>query len=179
VIGGDHSDGQGAMFLSRFASRVTMLIRGDSLKQDMSQYLIDQIDSKDNISIRINSEMTAADGKEHLENITVLNNKTGESETLAADAVFIFIGAVPLTELLADIVERDEAGFILTGQDLIGNGRRPQNWTLERDPFLLETSTPGIFAAGDVRHGVIRRVASAVGQGAVAVSLIHKYLETV
>jgi thioredoxin reductase (NADPH) len=179
VIGGANSAGQGAMFLSRFASRVTMLIRGDSLKQYMSQYLIDQIDSKDNISIRINSEMTAADGKEHLENVTVLNNKTGESETLAADAVFIFIGAVPLTELLADIVERDKAGFILTGQDLIGHGRRPQNWTLERDPFLLETSMPGIFAAGDVRHGVIRRVASAVGQGAVAVSLIHKYLETV
>lgn len=179
VIGGANSAGQGAMFLSRYASRVTMLIRGDSLKQDMSQYLIDQIDSKDNISVQINSEMTAAHGKEHLENITVLNNKTGESETLATDAVFIFIGAVPLTELLADIVERDNAGFILTGQDLIRDGRRPRNWTLGRDPFLLETSMPGIFAAGDARHGVIRRVASAVGQGAVAVSLIHKYLETV
>lgn len=107
------------------------------------------------------------------------NNKTGEISSLPADAVFFFIGAVPVTGFLGDLVKRDEAGFIYTGQDLIRNGRRPKNWKLKRAPYLLVTSVPGIFAAGDVRHGVIRRVASAVRQGAVAVSLVHKYLETV
>jgi thioredoxin reductase (NADPH) len=116
-------------------------------------------------------------GSDHLEEITL--NKGGATETVPADAIFIFIGAVPHSDIAAGIVERSDAGFILTGPDLIREGRRPKNWTLQRDPFLLETSMPGIFAAGDVRHGVIRRVASAVGQGAVAVSLIHKYLETV
>ena len=179
VIGGANSAGQGAMFLSRFASEVTVLIRGDSLQTSMSQYLIDQIDSTENISLMTNTEVTAVDGTDRLEAITITNNTSGESEKLPADAIFIFIGAVPGTGIVKGIVEVDEAGFIYTGQDLIRNGRRPKNWKPRRDPFLLETSVPGIFAAGDVRHGVIRRVASAVGQGAVAVSLVHKYLETV
>lgn len=179
VIGGANSAGQGAMFLSRYASEVTVLIRGDSLQTSMSQYLIDQIDASENISVLVNSEMTTAAGGEHLESIVIENNKSGDSQSVPADAVFAFIGAVPHTDVVADIVERDKTGFIYTGQDLIRDGRRPENWQLRRDPFLLETSVPGIFAAGDVRHGVIRRVASAVGQGAVAVSLIHKYLETV
>jgi thioredoxin reductase (NADPH) len=179
VIGGANSAGQGAMFLSRFASEVTVLIRGDSLQTSMSQYLIDQIDGTENISLMVNTEVTAVDGTDHLEAISIKNSKSGESETVPADAIFIFIGAVPHSDILKGVVEMDKAGFIYTGQDLIRDGRRPKNWKPRRDPFLQETSVPGIFAAGDVRHGVIRRVASAVGQGAVAVSLIHEYLETV
>ena len=179
VVGGANSAGQGAMFLSRFASEVTVLIRGESLQASMSQYLIDQIDSTDNISLMTNTEVTAVKGSDRLEAITLTKSTSGESETVPADAIFIFIGAVPHTDIIKDVVEVDEAGFIYTGQDLIRDGRRPKHWKPRRDPFLLETSVPGIFAAGDVRHGVIRRVASAVGQGAVAVSMVHKYLETV
>ncbi|UCH85096.1 MAG: FAD-dependent oxidoreductase [Candidatus Latescibacterota bacterium] len=179
VIGGANSAGQGAMFLSRFASQVAMLVRADSLQQSMSQYLIDQIEATENIEVLVSTSVTSVAGKDHLETITVENLDTHATDTMPADAIFVFIGAVPHTEIVAGIVERDTAGFILTGQDLIREGRRPKNWKLKRDPFLMETSVPGIFAAGDVRHGVIRRVASAVGQGAVAVSLIHKYLETV
>ncbi|MEJ2189528.1 MAG: FAD-dependent oxidoreductase [Acidobacteriota bacterium] len=177
VVGGANSAGQGAVFLSRFASEVSILIRGDSLASSMSRYLIDQIEEIENLSVMVNTEITAVAGSDHLEEITL--KKGGATETGPADALFIFIGAVPHSDIAAGIVERSDAGFILTGPDLIREGRRPKNWTLQRDPFLLETSMPGIFAAGDVRHGVIRRVASAVGQGAVAVSLIHKYLETV
>ena len=179
VIGGANSAGQGAVFLSRFASKVTMLIRGDSLAKSMSRYLIDQIAGTENIEVLVHSEVTAAEGAERLEAVTISNNQTGRSEVVPADAMFVFIGAVPHTDIVAGIVEQDEAGFILTGPDLMRDGRRPRNWRLKRDPFLLETSVPGIFAAGDVRHGVVRRVASAVGQGAVAVSFVHKYLETV
>jgi thioredoxin reductase (NADPH) len=179
VIGGANSAGQGAMFLSRFASEVSLLVRGDSLQRSMSQYLIDQIAVTDNIRVVVNAQVAGVTGNERLESITITNNTSGENQTLPADAMFIFIGAVPSTGMLADIVDLDQDGFIYTGQDLIRNGQRPRNWKPKRDPFLLETSVPGIFAAGDVRHGVVRRVASAVGQGAVAVSLIHKYLETV
>jgi len=145
----------------------------------MSRYLIDQIEQTENISVMVNTEIVAATGSDRLEEITLKNRRSGTTETVPADAIFIFIGAEPHSDIVAGIVERSDAGFILTGPDLIREGRRPKNWKLQRDPFLLETSMPGIFAAGDVRHGVIRRVASAVGQGAVAVSLIHKYLETV
>ena len=179
VIGGANSAGQGAIFLSRSAKNVTVLIRGDSLQKSMSQYLIDQIEATENISLQINTEVAAVSGTKYLEAITLKRNKTGENETVPADAIFLFIGAVPHSEFVAGIVERDRTGFILTGQDLMQDGRRPKNWKLRRDPGLMETSVPGIFVAGDVRHGVVRRVASAVGQGAVAVSLIHKYLETV
>jgi thioredoxin reductase (NADPH) len=179
VIGGANSAGQGAMFLSRFARTVTILVRGDSLKTSMSRYLIDQIDETANIEVKANSEVTAVEGGDRLEAVTIRNNLTDSSETFPADAMFIFIGAVPHSDCVAGVVERSEAGFILTGPDLLENGRRPRGWRPKRDPFLLETSVPGIFAAGDVRHGVVRRVASAVGQGAIAVSFIHKYLETV
>ena len=179
VIGGANSAGQGAIFLSRYASQVTVLVRGDSLQKSMSQYLIDQIEATENIIVRVNTEVSAVTGSKHLEAVTLKYNKTGETETVPADAIFLFIGAVPHSDFMAGIVECDKAGFILSGQDLIDNGQRPKNWKLRRDPGLMETSVPGIFVAGDVRHGVIRRVASAVGQGAVAVSLIHQYLETV
>jgi thioredoxin reductase (NADPH) len=179
VIGGANSAGQGAVFLSRYASQVTMVIRGASLKATMSQYLVDQIDATDNISVAVDTLVTAVQGSDRLEAITLENSKTGVTETVPADAIFVFIGAEPHTDIVSGIVELDEAGFVLTGPDLIHEGRRPKNWKLRRDPFLLETSVPGIFAAGDVRHAVIRRVASAVGQGAMAVSFVHKYLETV
>jgi len=179
VVGSGNSAGQGAIFLSRFASEVTILIRRDSLSRTMSQYLIDQIDKTPNVSVLPFTEVAAVEGTEHLEAVTLKHNQTGETEVRPADAMFIFIGAVPYTDFLEGVVDLDEAGFVLTGQDLIVDGRRPKTWTLKRDPFLQETSVPGIFAAGDVRHGVIRRVASAVGQGSVAISQIHKYLETV
>jgi thioredoxin reductase (NADPH) len=179
VIGGANSAGQGALFLSRYASEVTMLIRGDSLSKTMSRYLIEQIERTHNISVRPRTTLASVSGEQHLASITMRCSATGQTETAPADAIFIFIGAVPCSHIAADVVERSDAGFILTGPDLMRDGRRPRNWRLKRDPFLLETSVPGIFAAGDVRHDVIRRVASAVGQGAVAVSLVHKYLETV
>jgi thioredoxin reductase (NADPH) len=179
VLGGANSAGQGAVFLAQFASRVTILIRSDSLTKKMSKYLVDQIDKTPNIEVMPNTELAALSGTDRLEAITIKNRDTRKTQQMPADALFIFIGAYPHTEIVADLVERDEAGFILTGLDLIREGRRPRNWKGKRDPFLMETSVPGIFAAGDVRHGVIRRVASAVGQGSVAVSSIHKYLETV
>jgi thioredoxin reductase (NADPH) len=179
VIGGANSAGQGAMFLSRFASEVTILVRGESLKKSMSQYLIDQIEVTENISVETHTEVTAVGGKERLESLTKSNRATGETTTVPVDAIFIFIGAQPHSEIVKDVVECNEAGFILTGPDLIRDGRRPRHWKLRRDPFLLESSVPGIFAAGDVRQGVVRRVASAVGEGAVSISFVHKYLETV
>ena len=179
VIGGANSAGQGAMFLSRFAREVVLVYRDESLRKSMSTYLIDQIRQTDNITTLRNTELTAVEGAAKLETITLTNKKSGESISEAADAVFIFIGAVPSTEITGDLIQKDENDYIYTGPDLFLNGNRPKNWTLTRDPFILETNVPGIFAAGDVRHGAIRRVAAAVGQGAVAVELIHKYLETV
>jgi thioredoxin reductase (NADPH) len=179
VVGGANSAGQGALFLSRFAAQVTIVVRGDSLGKSMSRYLIDQIEAVPNIQVLTNTRLTAVSGRGHLESVTLEEASTGAGETTPADALFVFIGAVPHADCVAGIVQRDDEGFILTGQDLLRNGRRPQGWTLRRDPFLLETSVPGIFAAGDVRHGTVRRVASAVGQGAIAVSLIHQYLRTV
>ena len=179
VIGGANSAGQGAMHLSRFASEVVLAYRDNSLRKSMSTYLIDQIRQTENITTLRNTELTAVEGTKKLESITLKNNETGESVSEKADAVFIFIGAVPSTEMTGDLIQKDEGHYIYTGPDLSHDGSRPKNWTLSRDPFILETNVPGIFAAGDVRHGAIRRVASAVGQGAVAVELIHKYLETV
>jgi thioredoxin reductase (NADPH) len=179
VVGGANSAGQGAMFFSQYASRVTMLVRGSSLGKSMSQYLIDQIEATENIKVLLQTEVVEAMGKDRLEAVKIIDRSTDQTETVPAAAMFLFIGAVPHSDLVAGVVERNHAGFILTGPDLTQNGHRPKGWTLKRDPYLLETSVPGIFAAGDVRQGAVRRVASAVGQGAVAVSLIHQYLKTV
>ena len=179
VLGGANSAGQGAMLFSRYASKVTMLVRGSSLQKDMSQYLIDQINGTENINVRVRTSIIEAIGTDRLEALVIKDNDTGDIETVPAAALFVFIGAKPHSEFVADVVERNEAGFILTGPDLIRDGRRPKNWRLNRDPYLLETSVPGIFAAGDIRQGTIRRVASAVGQGSTAVSLVHQYLKTV
>jgi thioredoxin reductase (NADPH) len=179
VVGGANSAGQGAMFFSRYANKVTMLIRGSTIEAGMSQYLVDQIRSTSNIEVLLNSQVAAVSGEERLESVTVANNQSGETQTIPASAMFIFIGAMPHSEIVAGVVERNEAGFILTGQQLTRDGQRPKGWTPKRDPFMLETSVPGIFAAGDIRHGAVRRVASAVGEGAIAVSFVHQYLKTV
>jgi thioredoxin reductase (NADPH) len=179
VVGGANSAGQGAMFFSRYASKVTMLVRGSSLQKDMSQYLVDQINGTENIEVRVRSSVTEVIGTDRLEALVIKDNDTGETETVPAAALFVFIGAKPHSDFVADVVERNQAGFILTGPDLIRDGRPPKNWRLNRDPFLLETSVPGIFAVGDIRQDTIRRVASAVGQGSAAVSFVHQYLKTV
>ncbi len=179
VVGGANSAGQGAMFFSLYASKVTMLVRGSSLEKGMSQYLVDQINGTANIEVRLRTSVIEMIGTDRLEGLVIQNNETGQTETVPAAALFIFIGARPHSGFVADVVERNEAGFILTGPDLARDGHRPKNWRLRRDPFLLETSVPGIFAVGDVRQGAIRRVASAVGQGSTAVSFVHQYLKTV
>ena len=179
VVGGANSAGQGAMFFSRYASRVTMLVRASSLSKSMSHYLIEQIAGTENIEVLTRRTVEEAHGENRLEAVTVRNQDTGELQRLDTRALFLFIGAVPHSECVAGIVERNTAGFILTGPDLLVDGRRPKGWKLQRDPFLLETSVPGIFAAGDVRQGATRRVAAAVGEGANVVSQVHQYLRTV
>ncbi|MCP4383350.1 MAG: FAD-dependent oxidoreductase [Hyphomicrobiales bacterium] len=179
VVGGANSAGQAAMYFSRYASQVTMLVRGAGLSSSMSQYLIDQIAATANIDVQTHSGVTKAFGSDRLERIEITNNQTGQSETVSAAALFLFIGARPHTVFLGDSVERSGAGFILTGPDLLEDGKRPRDWPLKRDPYLLEASVPGVFAVGDVRHGVVRRVASAVGQGSTAISMVHQYLKTV
>ena len=179
VVGGANSAGQAAMNFSRYANRVVMLVRGDSLSSTMSQYLIDQIKERPNIQVWTHATVAEVHGETHLEEISVLCSDTDKVERVPANAVFIFIGALPTTEWLAGLVERDERGFLLTGPDLMKDGQHPKGWTLERDPFLLETNVPGIFAVGDVRHGSVKRVASGVGEGSVAVQFIHQYLSKV
>jgi thioredoxin reductase (NADPH) len=179
VVGGANSAGQGAVYFSRFARKVTMLVRGSSLSKSMSHYLIGQIEGIENIEVKTNSEVVEVHGDERLQGVTYHNRQSGETQTDSAAALYVFIGAVSHTEMVADIVARDRVGFILTGQTLMHDGKPPAGWSLKRAPFFLETSVPGIFAAGDVRHGSVKRVATAVGEGAVAVSLIHQYLRTV
>jgi thioredoxin reductase (NADPH) len=179
VVGAANSAGQGAMFLSRYAAEVTVLVRGEGLESSMSRYLIDQIEATPNITVLPHRRVVALTGEARLESITVADSSTGGEEELPADGMFVFIGAVPGTDLVRGLVELDDHGFVLTGTDLMVDGRRPRGWAPRRDPFPQEASVPGIFAAGDVRHDVMRRVASAVGQGAVAVSLVHKYVESV
>jgi len=179
IVGGANSAGQAAMYFSKYARQVIMLVRGDSLEKGMSQYLVDQIEGTENITVRLNASVVEVKGETSLEAITIWDSTTGEKQTVPATSLFIFIGASPHTDWLDGVVERDERGFILTGPDLVRQGKRPKGWTLDRDPLLLETNVPGIFAAGDVRHGSVKRVASGVGEGAIAVQLIHQYLSKV
>ncbi|HXY14533.1 MAG TPA: FAD-dependent oxidoreductase [Terriglobales bacterium] len=179
VVGGANSAGQAAMNFSKYADRVVILVRGDGLSATMSRYLIDQIEQTSNIQIWSHASVAEVHGDKHLEEISVLCSDTNKVERVPASSMFIFIGALPRTDWLAGLVERDDRGFILTGPDLIQNRERPKGWTLDRDPFLLETNIPGMFAVGDVRHGSVKRVASGVGEGSVAVQFIHQYLSKV
>ena len=179
IVGGANSAGQGAMFFSRYARTVTMLLRGPTLNTGMSQYLVDRINETGNIIVLPNTVVTAVSGSGRLEAITVRDTNSGESRELAAAAMFIFIGTAPRTAMVASLVGRDAQGFILTGRDVLVKGEPPRTWNVARDPFLFETSVPGIFSAGDSRHGSGKRVAAAVGEGSATVSVIHEYLRTV
>lgn len=179
VVGGANSAGQAAMFFSRHARTVSMLLRGPDLRRSMSQYLIDRINETANIIVLPNTVVAGAQGNGCLEAIDIRDTTTGETRTLAAAGLFIFIGSAPRTSMVADLVARDRQGFILTGRDLVQDGRRPGGWTADREPFLFETSVPGIFAAGDARLGSGKRVAAAVGEGSATVSAVHEYLRTV
>ncbi len=162
--------------MSKFAAQVTLLVRGESLAASMSQYLVDRIIDAENINTRLATSVVGVHGDHNLERITVKDISTDKEETVSARALFIFIGAQPYTEWTAASIQRDPYGFILTGPDLMGDGKRPKGWKLDRDPYWLETNVPGVFVAGDVRQNSIKRVASAVGEGAMAVAFVHKYL---
>jgi thioredoxin reductase (NADPH) len=179
VVGGANSAGQAAMYFSKYARRVVMLVRGSSLSLSMSQYLIEQIQQTPNIHVELNSQVTECFGTDRLEAISVYCSTSGETQRIPAASLFIFIGAAPGTQWLAGVVHRDEKGFILSGPDLLEGGRPPKDWPLEREPWLLEASVPGIFVAGDVRYRSIKRVASGVGEGANAVQFVHHYLGSV
>jgi thioredoxin reductase (NADPH) len=176
IVGGANSAGQAAMYFSKFARQVTMLVRAGCLSATMSQYLENQIAATKNISVRFNSNVVAVEGVDRCENITILDSKTCLQETVPASALLIYAGAIPRTDWLAGIVERDAQGYLISGQYLMREGRRPTGWTADRDPFYLETSVPGIFVAGDVRHRSAKGVTSGVGEGAMAVKLVHEYL---
>ncbi|MFC5911458.1 FAD-dependent oxidoreductase [Streptacidiphilus monticola] len=177
IVGGANSAGQAAVYLARGAKSVTLLVRGESLAASMSHYLIQQIENIPNISVRPFTEVVEAHGEDHLELLTLRDTRTGERETVAAHWLFVFIGAAPLTSWLEGVVDRDAAGFVLAGPDLAPGGQLPPGWPLERAPYHLETSVPGVFVAGDARAESAKRVASAVGEGAMAVMLVHRYLE--
>jgi thioredoxin reductase (NADPH) len=184
LVGGANSAGQAAMYFSRYARTVTMLVRSDSLAKTMSQYLVDQITESKNIRVWLHSNVVEIKGENRLEAITVNNTLKGEKQTFPTGGLFIFIGAQPRTHWLSEIVATDANGFILTGPDLAmrqggHNNNRLKGWNLDREPFLLETSVPGIFAAGDVRYGSVKRVASGVGEGAIVVQFVHQYLKRV
>ena len=179
IVGGANSAGQAAMYLSKFARRVVMLVRGPSLSATMSQYLIDQIKKTPNIEVRTHCQVKEVHGDTHLEAISIFCSETGETTTAATNMLSVFIGAAPNTDWLSGVVERDERGFILTGVDLTRDGKMPKGWQLERNPYWVESSVPGVFAAGDVRHGSVKRVASGVGEGSIAVQFTHQYLSEV
>jgi thioredoxin reductase (NADPH) len=176
VLGGANSAGQGALFFARYASHVTLIVRKPTLLPSMSHYLVDRIKGTENIDVIGSSEIEAAEGDAHLQRIQVRNAETGETQSLDASALFIFIGVEPRTEPFKSLVAMDDQGFILTGAE----ARRAVNsWNLERDPMMFETSVPGVFAAGDVRSTANRRIAAAVGEGSAAIFSVHQYLRSV
>jgi thioredoxin reductase (NADPH) len=176
IVGGANSAAQGALFLSRYASRVTMLIRGPEIAA--AQHLVNALRADPKIEIRLNADLVEAHGQERLEALTVKDTATGDTETLPAAALFVFIGVKPQSALAADLVRCDSKGYVLTGPDLMVDGKRPPGWPLDRDPFMFETSVPGLFAAGDVRFGTIHRVVNATAEGGAAVAMIRQYLKT-
>jgi thioredoxin reductase (NADPH) len=176
VVGGANSAGQAAIHLARYAAQVTLLVRRRSLAESMSEYLIREIESAPNITVRRGVAVTGGAGHGRLERLTLTDIESGAAETAAAAALFVLIGAEPRTQWMPGAVRRDPSGFVLTGTDLLQDGRVPEQWPLRRQPMLLESSLPGVFAAGDVRHGSVKRVASAVGEGSIAIHLVHNYL---
>jgi thioredoxin reductase (NADPH) len=179
VVGAANSAGQAALNLARYAKRVVLVVRAATLENTMSRYLIDRIAAAPNIEVRCRTEVVACRGDGHLQALTLANRDSGASEEVESSWLFIFVGASPRTEWLGPDIARDDKGFVVTGQDLlIGQGHTPR-WPLARPPFALETSVPGVFAAGDVRLDSMKRVASAVGEGAMSVYLVHRYLATI
>jgi thioredoxin reductase (NADPH) len=176
IVGGANSAGQAAVFFAKHAKRVVILIRGESLTASMSHYLIQQLDAIDNVSVRTHTQVAQVHGDEHLQRLTLRHIRDGTSETVESPYLFVFIGAAPRTEWLDGVLVRDELGFVRTGPDLVRSGERPPGWPLTRDPYYMESSVPGVFVAGDVRSASVKRVASAVGEGAMAVTLVHRYL---
>jgi thioredoxin reductase (NADPH) len=177
VVGGANSAGQAAVYLARGCKSVNILVRGPSLANSMSHYLIEQVQAVPSIHVRTCTEVVGAHGDDHLEQLTLRDSTTGQERTVPAQWLFVFIGAAPLTDWLDGVVRRDDHGFILTGPDLLSGGQPPREWPLDRPPYHLEASVPGVFVAGDVRSESAKRVASAVGEGAMAVMLVHRYLE--
>jgi len=180
IVGGANSAGQAAVYLCRHARSVTLCVRGPSLARSMSHYLVQQVEGYPNIGVRTCTEVVAAEGHKQLERLTLRDTSTGATETVDAGWLFVFIGAAPRTDWLDGVVTRDSRGFIMAGPDLFVSGEpgeRPRGWPLDRHPYHLETSVPGVFVAGDVRAESAKRVASAVGEGAMAVMLVHRYLE--
>jgi thioredoxin reductase (NADPH) len=167
------------MNFSKYAKRVVMLVRCNDLAVSMSQYLIDQIKQTPNISVEYNTNVMSVQGEERLESITLQCGTSGQTDTVPASGLYIFIGAIPRTDWLEGVVERDDHGFLLAGRDLVRNPETRKKWPLEREPWLMESSVPGIFVVGDVRHGSVKRVASGVGEGSIAVQFIHQYLSQV
>jgi thioredoxin reductase (NADPH) len=176
VVGAGNSAGQAAIQLARYAASVTILCRGDALGRSMADYLVQQIEQAPNITVRLHAEVADGRGSGRLESLSLRDRRSDRTRDVSAGALFVMIGAEPRTEWLADAVERDDQGYILTGHDLLRAGKPPPGWPSARPPLLLETSMPGVFAAGDVRYRSVKRVASAVGEGAVAVQLVHEYL---
>jgi thioredoxin reductase (NADPH) len=177
VVGGGNSGAQAAMHFSRYVQKVTMVVRDDSLKKSVSQYLVDRIRSSSRIEVLLLTEVVALHGDVQLRAITLRNKQTGKEWTEETNWLFLCLGGVPHTHWAEEVgIVRDEAGYLVTGPDLMKNGSRPKNWTLDRDPYYMETNMPGVFAAGDVRHGSVKRCASAVGEGAMAVTFVHRYV---
>jgi len=179
IVGGANSAGQAAINFARYARNVVMLVRGKSLGATMSQYLINDIEQTPNIRVEFGAQVVAVHGEERLEAISVACTSSGAVDRVPASSLFVFIGAAPRTDWLDGFVERDDHGFIITGPDLVRQGKRPGGWNLAREPFLLEASVPGVFAVGDVRHGSVKRVASSVGEGSIAIQFVHAYLAKV
>ncbi len=179
IVGGANSAGQGAVYFSRHARKVYMIVRADNLEKGMSQYLVDQIGQISNIEVWTDSEVTEAHGVGHLEEVSIVRRTKDETVRLPAGGLFIFIGARPRTEWLQGVVPMDERGFVLTGSSLARDNGHPKGWPLDRDPYIYETAIPGVFAAGDVRHNSVKRVASGVGEGSVVVQMVHQYLAKV
>jgi thioredoxin reductase (NADPH) len=177
VVGGGNSAGQAALHFSRFAKTVTIVAMEDSLNKTMSQYLIDRIQATPNIRILTQTVVSALEGEEILREITLTNCNTGQQQSCATRWLFVCIGGVPQTDWAVEVgIQRDESGYLITGPDLLPNGASSKSWPLDRNPYYLETNVPGVFAAGDVRHGSVKRYASAVGEGAMAVTFVHRYI---